>query len=75
MHLLNVNNVTITGYDIRTSLSLAEFETPPNMFECGSGEFILNTFICDGLLDCMSGDDESGCRKLSINVICFLETI
>lgn len=52
--------------DIRTSLSVAESVAQPNTFACASGELILNTYICDGTLDCLSGDDESSCGKSSI---------
>jgi hypothetical protein len=58
----------IFAEDIRDSISLKTIDNDDNLIRCSSGEFILNTFICDGITDCSSGEDEHNCCKSSIRL-------
>ncbi len=35
-----------------------------NIFLCSSGEYVSSQGICDGVRNCLSGDDEHGCRDI-----------
>ena len=37
---------------------------PSNMFACGSTTCLPELYRCNRKIDCASGDDEIGCRKL-----------
>lgn len=32
-------------------------------FRCASGEKVCQVKVCDGMIDCLSGDDEANCGK------------
>ena len=43
--------------------------------ECESGEVISDQWLCNGILDCSAGDDESECRKIYLMHLYIYTTI
>lgn len=56
--ICEIDRTTKTREDIRDSILLKTIDNEDNLFRCSSGEFILDTFLCDGITDCSSGEDE-----------------
>ncbi|XP_052087445.1 G-protein coupled receptor GRL101-like [Mytilus californianus] len=50
--------------DIRNTWSHVPAQQADALYMCESGEYILNAFLCDSVIDCISGDDERNCSSI-----------
>lgn len=52
--------------DIRSTWGHVPTQHADVLYMCVSGEYILNAFLCDSVMDCISGDDEQNCCEYKI---------
>ncbi len=58
----------LTDFVKATVVGVPADDIQHNLFTCSNGEYILQTQVCDGNIQCRDGTDEQDCGKSEISM-------